>query len=247
MTVYDRLGTGYAGLRRPDPRIRQQLLRALGSAGPVVNVGAGTGSYEPDDVPVVAVEPSRVMLSQRPPHAAPAVCAVGEALPFRDATFGAGMAIFTVHHWTDLRRGLHELRRVVRGPVVVLTWDQAVFATFWMVAEYVPASMRLDRFMPSPGEIASLLGGGTVSVVSVPHDCTDGFYAAYWRRPEAYLDPEVRAAISGLARLDPDEVQPGIVRLGQDLASGDWRTRHAALLGRESYDAGYRLVVSPGA
>jgi len=245
VTAYDRLGTGYAAVRRPDARIAAQLRAALGSVGPVVNVGAGAGSYEPSDLPVIAVEPSSVMLRQRPQGAAPAVRAVAERLPFRDGTFAAGMAVFTVHHWSHLERGLAEIRRVVRGPIAVMTWDREVFGSFWMAAEYVPASLRLDRQLPKPEEIAGLLGSGTVAVVPVPHDCTDGFYAAYWRRPEAYLDPTVRGAISGLARLDCDLVQSGLDRLAQDLSTGAWYRRHADLLDRDSYDAGYRLVVSP--
>lgn len=247
VTAYELLGVGYSAVRRPDPRIDAQIRSALGSDGPVVNVGAGTGSYEPADLPVVAVEPSPVMLAQRPAGAAPAVRAVAEALPFLDGAFGAGMAVLTVHHWGDVEAGLTELRRVVRGPVVVLSWDMGVFNNYWMVDEYVPASRRLDRDIPSPEAIAGLLGGGTVEVVPVPADCTDGFYAAWWRRPEAYLDPNVRQSISGLARLADDEVEPGLRRLADDLASGDWHQRHGALGDLDCYDAGYRLVVAGAA
>lgn len=194
----------------------------------------------------MAVEPSSVMLSQRPSGAASVVRAVAEQLPFRNGTFAAGMAVFTVHHWTNAESGLAELRRVVRGRIAVLTWDQSVFKSFWMVAEYVPASLRLDGQLPTPERIAAILGGGTVEVVEVPHDCTDGFYAAYWRRPHAYLDPDVRNAVSGLARLSSEEIQPGLDRLADDLSTGIWHSRHADLLNRDSYDAGYRLVVSPG-
>jgi SAM-dependent methyltransferase len=244
--VYEAIGHGYGELRRQDPRIALRVRQALGHEGPVVNVGAGTGSYEPTDVPVVAVEPAEAMLEQRPPAGAPAVRAVSEALPFADGTFAAGMAILTVHHWTDVAQGLAELRRVVRGPVAVLTWDVAIGDDFWMVSEYVPASRTLDRNLPAPTEIAELLGGGELEAVPVPGDCTDGFYAAWWRRPHAYLDPAVRAAISGLARLAPEDVEPGIQRLADDLASGEWRRRHADLLDQNELDAGYRLVVSPG-
>ncbi len=246
VTDYDRLGWGYANQRRPDSRIAAQIAVAVGSVGPVVNVGAGSGSYEPAHLPAVAVEPSNVMLRQRRPGSAVAVRAVAEQLPFRGGTFGAGMAILTVHHWRDCERGLSELRRVVRGRIAVLTWDQSVFESFWMIAEYIPASRRLDRDLLKPQQIAECLGGGTIEVVPVPHDCTDGFYAAYWRRPDAYLDPSVRCAISGLARLDDDEVQPGLKRLEDDLASGAWHSAHADLLGSSTYDAGYRLITSPG-
>jgi SAM-dependent methyltransferase len=246
MGVYDRLGAGYTRTRRTDPRIAAQVRAALGSQGPVLNVGAGAGAYEPDDLPVVAVEPSAVMVDQRPPRAAPVVRAEAERLPFGAARFGAGMAVLTVHHWADCEAGLAELRRTVRGPVVVLSWDAEVFDRFWMVSEYVPASGVLYRHVPRPKEIADLLGGGTVETVPVPADCTDGFYAAWWRRPWAYLNSAVRAGISGLARLPPDEVQPGIEELGKDLARGTWARRHADLLELDAYDAGYRLIVSPG-
>ncbi len=244
MTLYDRLGGGYAKMRRPDPRISARIRAAIGSRGLVLNVGAGTGSYEPADLAVVAVEPATVMLQQRSRDAAPAVQAVAEALPFADRSFAAGMAVSTVHHWDDLAGGLSELRRVIRGVIAVLSWDMTVFNDYWVVAEYVPASRRLDRDLPSPETIAELLGGGRVETVPVPADCTDGFYAAWWRRPAAYLEPAVRDAISGLARLAPEEVQPGIKRLSDDLASGEWQRRHAALLELDSYDGGCRLIVA---
>lgn len=246
MTLYERLGAGYSSVRRPDPRISARIQSAIGSTGPVINVGAGAGSYEPLDVPVVAVDPAALMLQQRPPGAAPAVRAVAEALPFGDCTFAAGMAVLTVHHWPDARKGLAELRRVVHGPIAVLSWDAEIFDEYWMPAEYVPASRILDLDLPAPATIADLLGGGQVETVPVPADCTDGFYAAWWRRPDAYLDPTVRSAISGLARLTPQQVEPGIQQLAEDLATGEWQRRHASLLTLDSYDAGYRLIVAKG-
>lgn len=246
MSSYERIGLDYRAHRRADPRIAAQIRSALGAVGPVVNVGAGAGSYEPDDVDVVAVEPAVVMVRQRPAASAPAIRAVAEHLPFADGRFRAGMAIFTVHHWKDPLRGLQEMVRVVRGPIAVLTWDASVFNDYWMVTEYVPASRLLDTQVPGPAAIAELLGNGRIEAVPVPGDCSDGFYAAWWRRPEAYLDPGVRAAISGLARLHPGDVQPGVERLRQDLADGTWYRRHAELLRLEYFDAGYRLVVSDG-
>ena len=231
-------------MRRPDRRIGAQIRAALGPEGPVINLGAGAGSYEPADLAVVAVDPAVTMLEQRPPEAAPAVRGFAEELPFPSGSFAAGMAILTVHHWRDPAMGLVELRRVVRGPVAVMSWDAEVFNKFWMVSEYVPATRTLDRDVPSPTAIADRLGGGTVEIVAVPADCSDGFYAAWWRRPEAYLDASVRAAISGLARLDPELVEPGVRCLADDIASGTWAHRHADLLRLDTYDAGYRLVVS---
>lgn len=244
MAIYDRIGDGYARTRRPDPRIARRIRAALGPATHVVNVGAGVGSYEPEDTAVVSVEPSVLMISQRPAWAAPTVRAVAESLPFPDGCFDGGMAVLTVHHWVDPAGGLAELRRVVRGPIAVLTWDQSVFDGFWMVSDYLPASAGLDPRLPSPEGIADALGGGVVHPVPIPSDCLDGFYAAWWRRPEAYLDPEVRSGISGLARLDRAEVEPALRRLEADLRSGEWHRRNGHLLDLEEYDAGYRLVVA---
>lgn len=244
MAIYDRIGDGYARTRRPDPRIARQLRTALGSASNLVNVGAGSGSYEPDDLSVIAVEPSELMISQRPAHAAPVVRAVAESLPFAKDSFDAGMAVLTVHHWHDQTEGLRELRRVVRGRIAVLTWDQKVFARFWMVADYLPVSGTLDPGLPSPEQIADLLGGADIAPVLVPSDCADGFYAAWWRRPEAYLDPAVRRGISGLARLHRQDVEPALERLEADLRTGAWHQRYRDLLGLDEYDAGYRLVVA---
>lgn len=241
--VYDRLGTTYTETRRPDPRVAAQLTAALGPPGLTLNVGAGSGGYEPRDRPVVAVEPSQVMIGQRPPGSNPALRGVAEALPFRDSAFACAMAVLTVHHWPDPEAGLGELKRVTRGPVAVLTWDASVFADFWMAKEYVPASLELDRDVPSPQRIAAILGSATVEVVPVPGDCSDGFYAAWWRRPHAYLDPVVRQNISGLARLPGHLVAEGVGRLEADLASGAWHRRHGELLGLDAFDAGYRLVV----
>ena len=246
MALYDRIGVGYAKHRRPDPRVAAQLHAGLGDARTILNVGAGAGSYEPADRVVIAVEPSLTMIAQRADGAPPAVQATAENLPFADGAFDAALAIFTVHHWSDGRAGLAEVRRVVSGPVVVLTWEPEVGHDFWMVEDYVPASTTIDDDMLNPAEILSGLGGGTSDVLPVPHDCVDGFYAAYWRRPEAYLDPGVRAAISGLARLDPREVKQAMARLAADLADGTWRRRHSHLLELDEYDAGLRVVVSPG-
>jgi SAM-dependent methyltransferase len=250
VALYERLGVGYAQHRRADRRIAAQVRAALGPEGrlgPVLDVGAGAGSYEPDDAAVVvAVDPSRTMLAQREAGAGPAVEGVAEALPFADGCFDAALASFTVHHWTGAAGGLAEVRRVTRGPVVVLTWDLAAGDRYWLVDEYLPAVRRLDRGLVSPEEIAERLGGGRIETVLVPADCTDGFFAAWWRRPEAYLDAGVRAAISGIARLDDADVLPGIERLRADLADGSWHRRHADLLALDAYDSGYRLVVSEG-
>ena len=239
---YDRIGQGYAGYRTPDPRIAAQIDRALGDARTVVNVGAGTGSYEPADREVVAVEPSAVMRAQRPDGAAPAVAGTAEALPFGDGAFDAAMAILTVHHWTDWRRGIAEMRRVARG-AVILTWDPA-HDGFWLTQDYFPDLLAVDRaIFPPVDALAEALGGAEIRPVPIPHDCTDGFGSAHWRRPERYLDPGVRSAMSTFSRLD--NVEPRIAQLERDLADGTWDRRYGQLRNLDALDAGYRLIVSP--
>lgn len=244
--VYDRIGLSYSRYRRPDPRIAARIDAALGDAVTVLDVGAGAGSYETGDRRFVALEPSQVMLAQRPPGAAPAVRGTAERLPFADAVFDAAMAVFTVHHWADPDAGLAEVRRVTRGPVVVLTWDPGPQNDrFWMVADYLP-ELRRHQLDGALATAVSNLAPCRVEPVPVPHDCTDGFFAAYWRRPAMYLDAGARAAISALALLDPPVVERMTRTLAADLASGEWERRHADLLTLDAWDAGYRLVVAPG-
>ncbi|MEU8076561.1 class I SAM-dependent methyltransferase [Catellatospora citrea] len=241
---YQTLGAGYAERRRPDPRLAAIIEGALGEARTVVNVGAGAGSYEPADRSVLAVEPSPVMIAQRPPGSAPVVRAVAERLPFADQSFDVGLAVLTVHHWTDPARGLAELRRVSRRQVV-LTWDHAVMSRFWLIADYLPEIAEAERELPDCDVIARHLAPAQVMEVPVPHDCSDGFLAAYWDRPHAYLDPAVRASVSSLARLDPDRVAEATQRLGADLAGGDWQERHGRPGTGGTADVGYRLLTSP--
>jgi len=242
--IYDTIGRGYARQRRPDPRIAASLKAALGSARSVLNVGAGAGSYEPPDRAVVAVEPSAVMLAQRSLQAAPAVQAKAEALPFRDRAFDAVMAVLTLHHWADRERGLAECARVARQRVVLLTWDPAA-DSFWLLQDYLPTFMEIDRRQfPPLSAYREAFGLGIrveVEAVPVPKDCVDGFLGAYWARPEAYLDPHVRAGISSFVQPGAEE---GLKRLAADLASGAWHARHGHLLAADSLDIGYRLVVA---
>jgi SAM-dependent methyltransferase len=214
----------------------------LGPAKTVLNVGAGAGSYEPPDRIVTAVEPSAAMIAKRPSGAAPAVQAVADRLPFADSSFDAAMAVLTLHHWPDKAAGLAETRRVTRGPIVLLTFDPA--ARPWLT-DYLPALATLDAGqMPALDDYARWLGPVEIRPVPVPHDCSDGFLYAYWRRPQAYLDPHVRSGSSSFWALDG--LEAGLARLARDLDSGDWPRRHAELLSAESWDVGYRLVVSPG-
>jgi SAM-dependent methyltransferase len=241
--VYDGIGRVYARHRRPDPRIAAQIERALGGARTVVDVGAGTGSYEPDDRLVVAVEPSPVMAGQRAAGAAPVVRAVAERLPFADGAFDAAMAVLTIHHWSDATAGLGEMARVARR-LAVLTFDPAVHSTFWMFTDYLPEVMGLaiSRVI-DPETVAEVIGADRIEPVPVPFDCIDGFNVAFWQRPEAYLDPEVRACMSGLALLDTDMVAERMERLRTDIADGTWDARHGHLRHVDTFEGGFRLVI----
>ncbi|WP_158852464.1 class I SAM-dependent methyltransferase [Saccharothrix deserti] len=219
------------------------ILAALGDSRSIIDVGAGTGSYEPDDRTVLAIEPSVEMIRQRPHGTSPVVRAVAEALPVRDHAVDAALAVLTVHHWTDWRRGLAELRRVAPRQVV-LAYDTRRHTEFWFVREYVPEIADLELTRPSAADIANELGADSVTQLPLPWDFTDGVFPAYWRRPAAYLDPRVRRACSALAQTDPDAVERGIRRLRKDLHSGRWHEQHQDLLNLDHWDAGFRLVVS---
>lgn len=211
------------------------------NTGYPLHVRAGTGSYEPAGRDVIAVEPSAEMIRQRPSSAAPAVQAASEALPFGDASFDAAIAVLTVHDWSDQALGLSEMRRVAAGPVVILTFDPS-FRDIWL-GDYFPALLTLDDSqMPPLDFYGEVFGEVSIEAVPAPHDCTDGFLYAYWRRPEAYLDPRIRQGMSSFLRIG--DVQPGLDRLAADLADGMWQRRYAHLLERDAIDLGDRLVVA---
>jgi SAM-dependent methyltransferase len=238
---YDTIGRGYATFRHPDPRIAAQIWAAIGAAARIVNVGAGTGSYERPARSMVAVEPSAVMVGQRSQEV-PVVRACAERLPFPDDSFDVALALMTVHHWQDLRQGLRELRRVAARQVV-FTFDPTMHDSLWVFNEYVPTTRVFAEETPLEAVVDGL-GGARVEVVPTPADCTDGFASAYWRRPEQYLSPIARSNISAFALLDQDLVDRGMAQLARDLASGAWHERHADLLAQETFDAGLRLVVA---
>jgi SAM-dependent methyltransferase len=244
MTRYDQTGRTYSQTRQPDPRIAAVINRAVGRAESLANIGAGTGSYEPA-LTVVAVEPSRVMLDQRPRGSAPAVQATAERLPIRSDAVDVALAVLTIHHWPDLAAGLAEMVRIARRRVVILTWDHDVIADFWLLREYVPAAAETDaRLAISLEALTTLLSEHRVSVtaVPVPHDCIDGFGGAYWRRPDAYLDRTVQHGMSLLSMTPDDAVQEGLSRLKADLSTGAWHQQHADLLAQAELDLGYRVV-----
>jgi SAM-dependent methyltransferase len=244
---YDAIGTTYTGTRREDPRLRARIHAALGDAWTVVNVGAGAGSYEPHDRHVIAIEPSDVMAAQRSQSLAPAIRASAGSLPLRDRAVDAAMAILTVHHWdTEREAGVRELRRVARGPVVIVTYDPRVSKRMWLIAEYVPEVAELDdRIFPVPEQIAEWLGGEVgIEPLPVPRDCTDWMMGSFWAHPERVLDPAARANTSGFARMHPAAVDRAVARLAADLESGAWDRRHGDLRGLDAYDSGLRLIVA---
>ena len=242
MAFYDTIGGTYAQVRRPDPRIAAAIEAALGDASSVVNIGAGTGSYEPPDRTVIAVEPSDVMIRQRPAGAAPCRQGSAEALPLQTAAVDAAMAVLSAHHWTDLERGLREMARVARKRAVLLTWVPDT-APFWLVEDYFPEMADNDRkVFPSAAALTAMLehiiGPVHMAPVPIPPECTDTS-RAWWRRPEAYLDAGIRSAMSAFARID---AEAGLARLRADLASGRWAERNRHLLALDSLDVGYRIV-----
>ena len=241
--LYDEIGKRYRDRRAADPGIFALLQAQLGAANTVLNIGAGTGSYEPGDRQVTAVEPSSVMIAQRAEQAAPVVQAIAEALPFADKTFDLAMGVLTVHHWADWERGLKEAARVAGGEVLLLTW--VGFRQHFWLTDYFPEIARLDKpRFPTIEEYQRVLGPIESTVVPIPHDCSDGFMCAYWRRPEAYLDPDVRNSISTFSMMrDPS---PALKRLEQDLVSGRWQEQYGDLLSLDSFDYGYRLFRSYG-
>jgi Methyltransferase domain len=245
---YDTRGAGYAVRRRPDPRIAAMVHTALGDARSVLNVGAGAGSYEPGDRYVAAVEPSAAMRAQRPAGAVPAIDATAERLPFDDDAFDAVMATITVHQWADTAAGLAELRRVARGPVVVLTFDGDALDLLWLAA-YVPELITAERRRyPAIDAIAAAIGRtARVLPVPIPIDCVDGFTEAYYARPEMFLDPQVRAAQSAWGFVDDAAVTRGVERLRADLASGAWDDAYGTLRTQPSFAGSLRLVVGHAA
>lgn len=244
MAIYDTIGIGYRDRRRTDPRIASAIEDALGGAESVLDVGSGTGSYQPQRR-VVAVEPSTTMIRQRPPGSAPVLRAIAEGLPIRSGSFDVGLAVLTIHHWSDAAGGLRELARVSHRQVV-LTWDPDVFARLWLVADYLPEIAVQEEGMATLNAVGETLHVTATVPVPVPADCTDGFCGAYWKRPQAYLDAGVRRSISAFAACDQTRVATAIERLSTDLAAGRWAERYRSLMDADELDLGYRLVVCDG-
>jgi SAM-dependent methyltransferase len=243
--AYDEIGLNYADFRRADLRIEARIWAALGDARSVVNVGAGTGSYEPRDREVIAVEPSPLMIAERPEGAAPALRGVAEALPLDDRSVDAAMAVFTIHHWSDLAAGLAEMRRVARERIVLLTIDAKKNAEIWTLAEYFPEAMRAEEEkMPSLPALEAALPRAKVEAVPMPSRCRDEFTSALWDRPELFLEPDVLRASSLWHSLEPSAIERGQERLRADLESGRWDERHGHLRTLQELDIGLRLITA---
>jgi SAM-dependent methyltransferase len=241
--AYDELGLNYTDFRQADPRIEARVWAALGDASSVVNVGAGTGSYEPSDREVIAVEPSPLMIAKRPEGAAPALPGVAEALPLDDQSVDAAMAVFTIHHWSDLAAGLAEMRRVARKRIVLLTIDATKNAEIWTLAEYFPEAMALEEeVMPSIASLETSLPGATIETVLMPSRCHDEFTSALWDRPELFLEPATLRASSLWHRLDQEVIERGQERLRDDLESGHWDEARGHLRTLPELDIGTRLI-----
>jgi ubiquinone/menaquinone biosynthesis C-methylase UbiE len=241
--TYDRIGLNYSQVRRADRRFEAAIWKALGEAKSVVNVGAGTGSYEPPGMDVIAVEPSPVMIAQRPGSAAPAIIGVAEQLPLEDKSVDAAMAVLSIQHWQDVDRGLGELLRVARRAIVLVTIDVEVLANLWLVSDYLPETLDYHaRAFPSIDHLLSILPSGKTEVLAVPCDCADGFFAALWGRPEAHLDPRVRQASSVWHDLPEAVVAGALERIRRDLDSGVWDERYGELRSQRTMDVGLRIV-----
>lgn len=242
--AYETFGVGYALVRKPDARIAEHVARALVGCQSVVNVGAGTGSYEPVGRWVLGIEPSSRMIAQRSSRAAPCIRAVAEQTPIRDQAVDAVTGFLTVHHWSDLERGLAECKRIARKRIILLTQMPRAAPPFWLTQTYFPEVARFDesRF-PSLASLEQILGPLKALSVPIPFDCTDGFYGAYWRRPHAYLEPAVRDGISVLRQISPHVRDKGLAALKEDLQSGEWAQRFGKLLSMQELDLGYRLLV----
>jgi SAM-dependent methyltransferase len=240
-------GEGYARQRRADPRIARHIHEALGDARTVLNIGAGAGSYEPADRDVVAVEPSAAMRAQRGSRAAPAIDAVAESLPFDDDTFDASMATITVHQWRDLAKGLREMRRVTRGPVVIMAFEPDAYASYWLM-QMIPELMDVIRSRdPAITTITGHLGGRSdVQSIPIPIDCSDGFVDSFYARPESFLDPAVRRSQSSWNFVADEPKERFVVELARDLGSGEWDRKFGELRTKPCLDVALRMIVNMG-
>lgn len=244
LPIYDQIGTNYSKTRHTDPRIQNTIMKALGNCETILNVGAGSGSYEPRDRQVVSLDPSLVMLKQRT-DLSYTVRGIAELLPFPDKSFDAAMGVSTIHHWSDKSHGIKELKRVVKDRVVIFTWDRKLISNSWLLCDYLPASKDFALKLSIAIEAYASMFEAPVEIIHVPipWDCLDGFPEAYWRRPNEVLDPVVWKSVSILTLIPEYERTKGLNRLALELRNGQWRKKYGHLLKLEEYDMGIRLVV----
>jgi len=243
---YETIGRGYAQRRREDPNLKSEIEAALAGAGTIVNVGAGGGSYEPAGSRVIAVEPSDVMVSQRPAGLGPAVRGLAQALPLATDSVEGAMAVLTLHHWhPDQQQGIREMRRVARGPIVVVSIDPVISNRMWLMADYLHEVAELDlQIFPAPAMIASWLGDkAEIRTLPIHRDTPDETLMSFWAHPERVLDEQARNATSGFARQSPEVVQRVVTAVKRDLESGAWEAKHGHLRALDAFDAGLRLIV----
>ena len=240
--IYDNIGRNYSVTRCTDPKVAAQLYPELEGATRIINIGAGTGSYEPEDAPLVAVEPSAKMIAQRKAGSHRVEQAFAEKLPFEDNSFSHAMTILSMHHWGDRSQAFSEINRVATDKLVAITWDPTS-EPFWLTRDYFPEIYETDkRIFPDLDELKDHFDDVVMRPLLIPSDCEDGFFAAFWKRPDAYLDPNVRQATSPFSKVE--RLEEGLQKLADDLASGAWAKQNAAILALASLDVGYRLITA---
>ena len=241
-TLYDAIGINYSVTRCTDPHIANQLYAELCGATRIVNIGAGAGSYEPEDVDLMAVEPSMEMIGQRQNGAYPAEQGFAENLPFGNNSFSHAMTVLSMHHWENRTRAFGEINRVATEKFVAITWDPDA-DPFWLTRDYFPEIHEMDRHIfPGLEEFDAHFDDVYMRPLLIPDDCKDGFFAAFWKRPEAYLSREVRQAMSPFSKVK--DVSAGLQKLADDLVSGVWAKNNHAILNLSSLDVGYRLITA---
>jgi SAM-dependent methyltransferase len=243
---YNKSGQKYSGHRQTDPRIAEYVFKGLADAKTILNVGAGPGSYEPANKYVVAVEPSIIMRAQRIQNGKiPAINAKADNLPFDDNSFDASMAMITVHHWPDMNKGLKELRRVAKKQVLIMTFDPGELDNFWNV-NYFPELIEVEKARyPTIEFIKNSLGGNCeVIPIPIPLDCVDGFQEAFYGRPEAFLEKEVRLAQSAWGFLPEAVEEKSVQSLEDDLKSGEWDKKYGHFRTQSAFTCALRLIIS---
>lgn len=245
--IYNQIGSFYSQTRREDPAIYNKIIGALGNSKTVINIGAGTGSYEPRDRTVVAVEPSEVMIKQRSFQCIPSVRAMADSLPFIDKSFDASMTVISIHHWhPNQRKGIEEMRRVARNKVLIVTYDSRVCEQMWLTTDYIPETANLDRdTLPTPEDICEWLNCNTkVETIPISRDTPDWMFGSFWAHPERVLDPIARASTSGFSRQPKKVIDRVVANISRDLESGKWDEKYGHLRELVEYDAGLRIITA---